>query len=100
MCGQYKPVQSIAQKQRKAQIVHRQAHNYGYCRFDWFPVSTADLERMPVSSVVSIVLEIVRNRHNRRAAEVLEHIDVDMDSVFHIHPYSQIQDVTRQISHE
>jgi hypothetical protein len=51
-----------------------------------FPVGAVDLGCIPVIGVVYSGLEVVRYQHNRRAAEVLEHIDVDMDPVLHIHP--------------
>ena len=51
-----------------------------------FSVGAVDLGRIPVSSVVYTGLEVVRYQHDSRAAKILEHIDMDMDPVRHIHP--------------
>lgn len=51
-----------------------------------FPVGAVNLGCVPVSCVVYKGLEIVRYQHNLRAAELPEHIHVDMAPVFYIHP--------------
>ena len=50
-----------------------------------FLVGTIELGAVPVIGMVHTGLKVVRHQHDGRTAKILEHIDVDVDPVLHIH---------------